>query len=198
VSNIVLIGFMGAGKTAVGRRLAERAGARFLDTDREIERLEGMSVARIFEEQGEEQFRRAETSLLSSLADRNETIRTPRKVLSCVLSTGGGAPMRDENVALLKRFGHVIWLRTKPETIVQRVGHKISTRPIIADYGDNLIDRVKELQQDRYPRYEAVADSVIDTDDCATPDQASVLVYDYWKRNIATVTRHYDCNHDHS
>jgi len=184
---------MGAGKTAVGKRLAEKAGARFLDTDKEIEHQQNAPIHQIFAQQGEATFREIETSFVESLLDRYNGSKTPRRVLSFVLSTGGGLPLREENAILLRQLGHVIWLRTKPETVVQRIGHKLALRPIVAGYAHDLLGRVTELQQERYPIYEKVAHSVIDTDDCATPDQAACLVYDHWKRKLAISTRHYDC-----
>lgn len=182
---------MGAGKTAVGRRVAERAGARFLDTDKEIEREQNMAIAQIFTERGEAGFRAIETQLLRDLIVRSDAERTPRRSLSVVLSTGGGLPLREENAHLLRRIGHIVWLRARPETIVERVERKVALRPLIADYADDLLGRISQLQQERYPKYELVADYIIDTDHCVNPDQAAALVFDHWKRHVAT-PRHHD------
>jgi shikimate kinase len=188
---------MGAGKSAVGRRVAERAGARFVDTDREIEREQGMPIAQIFMERGEEQFRAIETQMLNSLLARDSAERKPWRSMSLVVSTGGGLPLRDENMDLLKRLGHVLWLRARPETIVERVGHKLALRPLIAEHGGNLMERIVELQQERYPKYDMVADHVIDTDNCANPDQAAALVFEHWKRRIAK-PRHHGKSQNHA
>lgn len=187
---------MGAGKSAVGRRVAERAGARFVDTDKEIEREQGVPVAQIFAERGEEEFRAMETRLLAELVEKSDAEKAPRRAMSLVLSTGGGLPLREENRGLLKSLGHVLWLRALPETIVERVGHKIALRPIIANHGGNLLERIVELQQQRYPTYGLVADCVIDTDDCASPDQAAARVYEHWKRQVSK-PRHHDHSHNH-
>jgi len=195
VSNIVLIGFMGAGKSAVGRRVAERAGARFVDTDKEIEIVQGMPIAQIFAQHGEERFRAIETQTLGSLLECDKQAHTPRRAMRMVVSTGGGLPLSAENRSLLKSLGHVLWLRARPETIIDRIGHKLALRPIIADYGGNLMERIVELQQERYPKYELAADYVIDTDNCANPDQAAALVFEHWKHYLVTPRHHDNNNH---
>ncbi|HEY3332419.1 MAG TPA: shikimate kinase [Capsulimonadaceae bacterium] len=198
MSNIILIGIMGAGKSAVGRRLAERAGARFVDTDREIEREHNKAIAQIFETQGEAAFREIETQLLRNMLERSIADHTPRRTMSAVFSTGGGVPLRPENAELLKQLGHVVWLRARADTIANRVGHKLSQRPLIADYGHDLVGRIRDLQSERYPRYEMIADYIIDTDECANPDQAANLVFDHWKRHVATPKRHHDSSYKHN
>ena len=182
---------MGAGKSAVGRRVAERAGAKFVDTDKEIEREQGMAIAQIFADRGEEQFRAIETQILSGLLEHEKADRSPRRAMRLVLSTGGGLPLRPENRSLLKALGYILWLRARPETIVDRIGHRLALRPIIANHGANLMERIIELQQERYPTYGQVMDDVIDTDNCVNPDQAASLVYEQLRRQIAT-PRHHD------
>jgi shikimate kinase len=194
LSNIILIGFMGAGKSAVGRRVAERAGARFLDTDKEIEREVGMPVAQLFSERGEAAFREIETQLLHDLVQHEMSDHDHRRNMHAVLSTGGGLPLRPENQELLRSLGHIIWLRATPETISGRVAHKIAQRPIIADHGHRLVERIEELQAERYPRYTLIADTIIDTDNCASPDQAAARVFDHWKKIVSAPTRHHDGN----
>lgn len=109
--NIVLIGFMGTGKTAVGRRLAEALGREFLDTDAEIERCLGKPVARIFAEEGEPRFRHEEAALCRCLAK-------PRDL---VIATGGGMVLNPENVKHLREGGVLIALTASPEEIFRRV-----------------------------------------------------------------------------
>ena len=110
--NVVLIGFMGTGKTAVGRALAARLGLAFVDTDAVVEERDGRPVARIFAEDGEERFRRLESEAVASAGDRDGT----------VIATGGGVVLRPENMARLRRHGMVVALRAAPEAIVARVG----------------------------------------------------------------------------
>lgn len=155
--NIVLIGFMGCGKSSVGRALAKKLGAWHVDTDHELEKREGMSIADIFTKKGEDYFRQAETQTVRRLANE----RGARRL---VISTGGGLPLRPENAELLRKMGRVIWLRATPETIAERVGPRLSQRPLVADHGENLLDRVKVLLAERDPIYRKVADQVIETD----------------------------------
>jgi len=156
--NIVLIGFMGCGKSSVGRALAKQLGAWHLDTDQEVEKREGMSIPDIFAKKGEGYFRQAETDLVKRLARQRG-----RKRL--VISTGGGLPLRAENATYLKEIGPVIWLRARPETIADRVGPRLAHRPLVAGHADNLIGRIEELLGQREPVYADVADHMIDTDE---------------------------------
>lgn len=150
--NIVLIGFMGSGKTSVGMKLARALSFRFLDSDALIEEAQGETVSRIFETQGEEAFRRLETELLETLLKREERF---------VLATGGGMPVRVENVPLLKQLGTVLFLKTGSEEIIKRLqGDK--TRPLLAEGG--LKERVETLYAARLPFYEAAADYSLQTD----------------------------------
>lgn len=157
--NIVLIGFMGCGKSAVGRALAKRLGAWHVDTDQELERREGMTIPDIFAKKGEDYFRRAETQVVRWLAGEVHRRRI-------VVSTGGGLPMRPENAAAIKKIGPVVWLRAAPETIARRVGPRLAQRPLVAEHGDNLIGRIEELLAEREPVYRQVADRVVETDGC--------------------------------
>jgi shikimate kinase len=160
--NIVLIGFMGTGKSAVGRALARRLRARYVDTDWEIERAAGKSVARIFADDGEPTFRALETSLLEQLAEaRTET--------GAVVATGGGMPLRPENAALLRRIGPVVWLTAPPTHILRRVGPSLSARPLLAAHQDDPLGRIEALLADRAPHYAAAADLTWDTSRHASP-----------------------------
>jgi shikimate kinase len=156
--NIVLIGFMGCGKSSVGRALAKQLGAWHLDTDHELEKREGMGVPEIFSKKGEDYFRQAETDLVRRLAGQ-------RGGRALIISTGGGLPLREENADLLKRIGKVVWLRAKPQTIAGRVGPRLAHRPLVADHADNLIGRIEELLAQREPVYTSLADFTIETDD---------------------------------
>ncbi|HEX5324106.1 MAG TPA: shikimate kinase [Capsulimonadaceae bacterium] len=156
--NIVLIGFMGCGKSSVGRALAKQLGAWHIDTDQELEKREGMSIPDLFAKKGEDYFRQAETDLVRHLARQ----RGQRQL---IISTGGGLPLRAENGEILKKIGPVVWLRAKPQTIADRVGPRLAHRPLVASHGDNLIGRIEELLAQREPVYANLAARVIDTDD---------------------------------
>jgi len=148
--NIVLIGFQGTGKTAVGRRLAERLGRPFVDTDKEIEDLYGRTVAQIFQRYGEVRFRSEEALLVRKLAGRS----------GLVIATGGMLVLNPENVRLLRENGILIGLSADAETIYQRIRGKRS-RPV-KGRGQELKNSLQRLLAERKDAY-AVADFTIDT-----------------------------------
>ena len=109
---VFLIGFMGSGKSTLGQQLADRLGWEFLDTDRLIEKREGLSVEQIFREQGEERFREIESELAASLAGRTKI----------VVATGGGLFLRAKNRSILKSCGSTVWIDVPFEICISRVG----------------------------------------------------------------------------
>ncbi len=186
--NIVLIGFMGTGKSAVGRVLARRLGWRHLDTDAEIERQAGRMIPEIFTAEGEAAFRARESALLDSLAPPllgagGSSLAPPSLTGKgagglgfdgdLILSTGGGTPLRPENAALLKRIGTVVWLHVAPEAILARVAKSLHERPLLAGHRDDPLGRIQRLLADRVPRYAALADYTLDTSDCADSEEAA-------------------------
>lgn len=112
--NIILIGFMGTGKSSLGRRLARRLGYKFIDTDSAIEKVTGKTVAQIFRKDGEIRFRSEEKLQVRKLSGQS----------GLVVATGGGTVLDQENVDLLKQNGIFICLRADPEIILQRVKTK--------------------------------------------------------------------------
>lgn len=152
--NYVLIGFMGAGKTTVGKSLAKRLGADFQDTDAWIERETGLTVSAIFQEFGEEHFRLLETALVRKLSV---------SLQNTVLSVGGGLPIKKENHFYLKNIGTVVYLEVSKETVMKRLS-KDTTRPLLAGEPSEVSDRIKRLLQERGPVYTALADRVIAVD----------------------------------
>jgi len=148
--NIVLIGFMGSGKTAVGRRLAAELQLDLLDTDELIEKTEGRTIGQIFATDGEEYFRDLESEVLKTLQDYDHF----------VLSTGGGMVLRTENVARLKSLGPVILLWADPERIWHRIKHE-AHRPLlkVADPEQEIVRRLAA----REPFYRQAADQIVDT-----------------------------------
>ena len=157
-NNFILIGFMGSGKSSVGKQLAKRIGYEFMDTDEMIVPREGMEIQEIFSRYGEEMFRNIETTLLTSLMDTIE---------KTVLSTGGGMPIRDKNVNLLRAMGQVIYLKASKDTIINRLSGDTS-RPLLN--GENIEAKVEKLLSAREPIYERSADTIIDTDDKSIDD----------------------------
>ncbi len=152
-NNIILIGFMGTGKSSVGTRLANRLSMMFVDTDNEIEKRCQMTISELFESRGEEAFRTMETSLLR---EYQETLN------QTVLSTGGGMPLRTENVNLLRKIGFVIFLKTSKEVTYQRLKDD-TTRPLLQC--ENPLDAIDQMLKIRVPIYEACADAVLETKD---------------------------------
>ncbi|MBO5461331.1 MAG: shikimate kinase [Ruminococcus sp.] len=149
--NIILIGFMGAGKSSVSRYLNQTLGLEVVEMDQEIVEREGMSIADIFANHGEEYFRNLETNLLIEMQSKNNV----------VVSCGGGAAMRERNVTEMKKNGKVVLLTAKPETIYERV--KDSTeRPLLN--GNMNVKYIAGLMEKRRDKYEAAADIVIFTD----------------------------------
>lgn len=146
--NIILCGFMGSGKTVVGKELAKIMGRKFVDTDEWIEKKQGVSVKAIFEVHGEDYFR-----LLES-----EACREVSNMKNCVISTGGGAMMFAHNVEAVKKSGSVVFLDASFEAICQRIG-KSSARPLFRD-----IQSAKKLYDDRKEGYLSAADFVVDGD----------------------------------
>jgi shikimate kinase len=146
--SIVLIGFMGAGKSAVGRELARRTGLPRHDTDELIRQRFGASIPDIFEQHGEVAFRDAETELLRKLEN------------GAVVVTGGGIVLREENVRLLRAFGRTVWLDADEETLWKRASRR-STRPLLQ--APDPREKFSALLRERLPLYQAAADERIDT-----------------------------------
>lgn len=152
MENIILIGFMGCGKTSVGIKLSYHMRRPMLDTDKLIEKDEGRTISEIFETDGEGCFRDLETQCLKKL------IATADKQ---IISVGGGLPVREENHALLKELGTVVYLRAMAETIYERVKHD-TTRPLLQ--GDDPKQKIRSLMEQRAAVYEKAADIIIDVD----------------------------------
>lgn len=151
MNNIYLIGFMGAGKSTVARRLAELTGAQRIEMDQWIEEQQKEKITDIFSKYGEEYFRDLETELLKSLV----------KQQNLIVSCGGGSVLRDENARLMKEAGRIILLSATAETVYERVKHS-TNRPILN--GNMSVEYIRELLEKRRARYESVADEMIVTD----------------------------------
>lgn len=149
---VVLIGFMGAGKTTIGKALSKKNRIAFVDTDQKIVEKAGMTIPEIFAAQGEEAFRQIESQVLKDLL-----------LLSgrAVISTGGGLPLREENRRLLQRMGSVVYLKISPETVLNRLKGD-NTRPLLQGPGGR--ERVGELLEAREPFYREAADFILKAD----------------------------------
>lgn len=147
---IVLVGLMGAGKSAIGRRLANRLGLPFADADTEIETAAGLTIEEIFARHGEAEFREGEKRVIARL------LEPPLKVLA----TGGGAFMAEETRARIRQHGISIWLRADLDLVLERVGRR-SNRPLLKQGDPRQI--MQALIAKRHPVY-AEADIVVDSD----------------------------------
>jgi len=153
--NLVLIGFMGCGKSTVGRELHRKLNYPLIDTDHEIEARAGKSIKEIFAtDGGEPAFRDMETELLRELADT--TLDGPRRIIS----TGGGICGREENRALLRRLGYVVWLHAPIEVVIERTS-KNHDRPLLNI--EDPAERIRTLMAQREPLYRETSHLDIDT-----------------------------------
>ena len=149
--NIVLIGFMGAGKSTISEFLKTVFAMEVIEMDQIIAERQGMSISDIFETYGEEYFRDLETNLLIEMQSKK----------NMVISCGGGVPMRERNVVEMKKNGRVVLLTAKPETILNRVKDN-HDRPLLE--GNKTVPFISDLMEKRREKYQAAADIVIETD----------------------------------
>ncbi|MBR6642338.1 MAG: shikimate kinase [Lachnospiraceae bacterium] len=150
--NIILIGYMGSGKSTVGYKAAKAMEYSFLDTDCLIENEEEMTISKLFEEKGEAYFRKKETETIRKLLEKPKGM---------IIATGGGLPMKEENAALLKELGTVIYLKAETDTLFHRLSGD-NARPLLKN-GD-LREKIETMLAIRGPVYEACADVVLQTD----------------------------------
>jgi shikimate kinase len=150
LKNIVLTGFMGAGKTEVGRVLARRLGYVLIDVDDEIEKEQSMKIADIFKQSGEPFFRDIESAMIRKLSERE----------GAVISTGGGAVLRQGNMDTLRKNGVIVCLTASAGTLYERT-KKNMARPLLQV--DDPLGKIKELLGARQPYYEK-ADIIVDTE----------------------------------
>jgi shikimate kinase len=147
---LVLVGLMGAGKSSIGRRLAQKLGVPFADADAEIEKAAGRTIPEIFEAFGEAEFRNGERRVIRRLIEAGG----PR-----VLATGGGAFMADDTRSLIKERASTLWLKADFDTLYERVSRR-SNRPLLKTADPKAT--LQELMDRRYPIY-AEADIVVET-----------------------------------
>lgn len=152
--NIILCGMMGVGKTTVGLKISELSGRTWYDTDELIAHKHG-KISDIFEYYGEEHFRMLETEIVKKLYKEDNLI----------ISTGGGLVLRNENNAMLKENGKIVFLRAKKETLISRVKIYDDSRPLLQGKEKAIAKKLDELLEKRTPVYESVADFVVDVDD---------------------------------
>lgn len=152
-NNYILIGYMGCGKSTIGKKMSEILNIKLVDTDAWIEERQGMTVSEIFATKGELFFRDLETGALKELLEEKELM---------VISVGGGLPVREENRSLLQQLGQVIYLKAEPETIYNRVKGD-TTRPLLQT--ENPMEKIREMLGQREEKYQVAADKIVTVDD---------------------------------
>lgn len=149
--NVILTGFMGTGKTSLGKLLATKLGRPFVDIDKKIEDETQLSIPQIFEQFGEAHFRELEKAAVKELSERR----------GLVIATGGGTVKDEENIRLLKNSGIIICLTTEPEEILNRTARR-GERPLLDGGGNERLETIKKLLAERKKFYDR-ADYQIDT-----------------------------------
>ena len=162
MTNIVLCGMMGSGKTTVAAALGRLYNLEIIDTDEEIVKEYG-DITSIFSTCGEEKFRDIESEVTAKISERSK---------GAVISLGGGCVLRRANVQKLKGSGRIFYLRTSPETIIKRLKGD-SSRPLLK--GD-LEERVRTISSARAKIYEAAADYIVDTDEKSPEEIAAIIM----------------------
>ena len=162
-NHIFLIGFMGSGKSTVAKYLSSAYQMKQIEMDEQIEKNEGRSISSIFEKEGEEYFRTLETELLKSL-DPRETF---------VVSCGGGAAVKEENVREMKEKGRIILLSAQPETVYVRVKNS-HNRPLLE--GNMNVSYIKDLMDKRQKLYERAADFQVKTEGRTAEDIGEEII----------------------
>lgn len=142
--NIVLLGFMGTGKTSVAKRLADELGMQFIEMDTVIEEMEGMSINEIFAKKGEPYFRKLESDVVKELGSKN----------GLVISAGGGVVLNPDNIKELEKGSILICLNATPQEIYKRVGNEIH-RPLLNV--EDPLKKIKELLDHRRPYYDKIS-----------------------------------------
>jgi len=162
MKNIVLSGFMGTGKTVIGRKLAGRLGVRLVELDAEIEKAEGMTIKEIFSRFDEPYFRDRETAMVKKFAIQDNV----------VISTGGGVVLREENMKALREKGVIVCLKATPETILKRTSTS-GKRPLLNV--DDPLKKIRDILDYRQPFYEK-ADIIIETDSLSPTEIADEII----------------------
>ncbi len=155
---IFLSGFMGAGKSRIGRALRDKTGVSFYDSDHVIEQKAGKTISRIFEEDGENTFRNLERETVKELAHKDSAL---------IIALGGGAVLQEENRKIMRETGYIVYLKSSPQAIYDRVKHK-THRPLLRiddaqNTKEKILEKIRSLLAERETIYEQ-ADLIIERD----------------------------------
>jgi shikimate kinase len=165
IQNVALIGFMGTGKSTIGRLIAEELNFKFIDTDRLIELKTGKTISEIFSANGEKVFREFERAVVDELTELKQT----------VIACGGGLAANEQNLASLKSHAFVICLWASPEKIWERVRHQ-TRRPLLQD--KEPLEKIRTLLAAREPYYRQ-ADALVNTEMRSTKEVAQQVIHQF-------------------
>ncbi len=171
--HLLLTGYRGCGKSVVGKLLSEMLSRNLIDTDVEIEKKEGRSIAEIFADVGELGFRDLESLQISCL----RCLKEP-----AIISLGGGAILRSENRKQIRELGFTVWLQASAETLHGRIENDHATqsrRPKLSKLGD--LEEILAILEDRLAWYNEVADLAVDTNDLSM-EQVAAIIADWFQR----------------
>lgn len=169
--NLVLTGFMGSGKSSIGRLIARKLGYRFTDTDRIVSREAGVTIPEIFAREGEASFREWESRALESLKGSK----------GLVVATGGGIILRERNRTLLNQLGFVVWLQACEDVLFERVSRN-DRRPLLRTA--NPRETIHRLLEERSPLYAAAAAYVLDTSRLTHEEAARDVISEAKRRGL--------------
>ncbi|MGA2412454.1 MAG: shikimate kinase [Candidatus Binataceae bacterium] len=172
---LILTGFMATGKTAVARAVAYRLGWRLIDSDQRIAARAGRTIADIFRDLGEQQFRALERDVIAAIAADPSRCPQSGRPLPAVIATGGGTLVDKRNFETLRQVGIIVCLSARPDVIARRVGPHAASRPMLAQGGKPLHARIAELMEARRGAY-ALAPITIDTSDANIPQVAEMVI----------------------
>jgi shikimate kinase len=161
----ILIGFMGTGKTSVGKLLSSKLNTKFIDMDNEIQKREQKTISNIFKDCGEDYFRQLESNLLKELLKED----------NIVISTGGGIIKKQENIEILKEEKRVIFLDASVEKIQKNVSKEIDTRPLLKE-SKNIYETINNLLEKRLYQYNNISDIKISINDKNINEVVSEIV----------------------
>jgi shikimate kinase len=164
--NIILIGFRGSGKSCIGKRLANKLWMDFIDTDSLIVERAQMTIREIFEAEGEEGFRKRESEAIAGAVEKDKV----------VIAAGGGAVLRPENLAALKKNAKVVWLRAPAVILHQRIQNDPQTNSMRPNLAGGGLEEVQQLLNARTPLYEAAADVTLEVANLTEDEAANRLV----------------------
>lgn len=170
--NIALIGFMGSGKSTIGKLLAQRMGWKLTDTDSLVERVAGCSIAELFAREGEKAFRDQETAVLLGVTAGEHQI----------IATGGGAILREENIAALRGGSLVVYLTARPDVLAERVSRRPGQRPLLAEGDEPALTKILRMLAERGPLYQRASHVLVDSSERAPKAIVEEIIRHYQKR----------------